>query len=157
LYRLWTFLSEATCSISDGALYFSHDKLHAVHSKEEIIALIKHARDEHLKIRVLGSGHSWSPVATSDGLIMSLYHYHGLVKHDREKKQVTLRGGTTLTEMNVILDGLGLALSNLPSISYQTIAGTIATGIVYSYNTSVVYNNMFLYYCSYSWDWHEVW
>jgi len=123
-------LSEVAYSLfSDGALYFSHDKLHVVHSKEEIIAVIKGARDEHLNIRVLGSGHSWSPIATSDGVILSLYHYHGLVNHDKEKKQVTLRGGTTLTEMNAILDGLGLAFSNLPSISDQTIAGTIATGM----------------------------
>ena len=97
------------------------------------MAVIKRAHDEHLKIRVLGSGHSWSPVATSDGLIMSLYHYHGLVSHDMEKKQVTLRGGTTLAEMNGILDGLGLGLSNLPSISAQTIAGTIATGMCTCY------------------------
>ena len=104
-----------------------------VYSKEEVVTVIKHARDEHLKIRMLGSGHSWSPVATSDGLIMSLYHYHGLVSHDLKKNQVTLRGGTILAEMNAILDGLGLALSNLPSISAQTIAGTIATGMCTCY------------------------
>ncbi|XP_065898777.1 L-gulonolactone oxidase-like isoform X2 [Dysidea avara] len=125
--------------VHNGELYFNHDDLHVVHSKEEIVAVIKRAHDEHLKIRVLGSGHSWSPVATSDGLIMSLYHYHGLVSHDMEKKQVTLRGGTTLAEMNGILDGLGLGLSNLPSISAQTIAGTIATA---THGTGIKFGNL---------------
>lgn len=166
--------------IIDGALYFSHDALQVLHSKEDIVAVVKRAHNEHLKVRVLGSGHSWSPIATSDGLTVSLHHYHGLVSHDVGKKQVTIRGGTTLSEMNTILDGLGLALSNLPSISDQTIAGTIATGMLWPSTIShemnycqlnpdfltIMHAHMIdrvitcwyvLCYCSYSWYWHQVW
>lgn len=37
--------------------------------------------------------------------------------------------GTTLRELNRELEQQGLALRNLPSISEQTVAGAIATGI----------------------------
>lgn len=100
-----------------------------VRAKEEIVAIIKHAYDKKMKIRVLGAAHSWSPIATSDGILISLYHYHGLVSHDLAKKQVRVRGGTTLVEINALLEERGLALSNLPSVSDQTIAGAIVTGL----------------------------
>lgn len=93
------------------------------------MALVKDAYDKKTKIRVLGSGHSWSPIATTDGILLSLYQYRGLVSRDLAKKQVTVRGGTTLVEINELLEEQGLALSNLPSVSDQTIAGAIVTGL----------------------------
>ena len=119
-----------------------------VQSKDEIVTLIKHAYDKKLKVRVLGSGHSWSPIATTDGVLISLYHYHGLVSHDVVKKQVTVRGGTTLAEINTLLDEQGWSLSNLPSVSDQTIAGAIATGmhncIMYCFRISYIPSVIFL-------------
>ena len=126
---IWHIVALDHVSFSDGALYFNHEKLKIVHSKDEIVTVIKHAYDKKLKVRVLGSGHSWSPIATTDGMLISLYHYRGLVSHDVAKKQVTVRGGTTLVEINALLDELGWSLSNLPSVSDQTIAGAIATGM----------------------------
>lgn len=102
-------------------------------SKEEIVALIKHAYDKKIKVRVLGSGHSWSPIAISDGMLISLHNYRGLVSRDLSKKQVTVRGGTTLVEISELLEEQGWALSNLPSVSDQTIAGAIVTGLNYNY------------------------
>ena len=102
-------------------------------SKEEIVALIKHAYDKKIKVRVLGSGHSWSPIATSDVMLISLHNYRGLVSRDLSKKQVTVRGGTTLVEISELLEEQGWALSNLPSVSDQTIAGAIVTGLNYNY------------------------
>jgi len=103
--------------------------LQLVQSKEEIVALVKHAYDKKIKIRVLGSGHSWSPIATTNGILISLYQYRGLVSRDAAKKQVTVWGGTTLVEITALLKEQGLALSNLPSVSDQTIAGAIVTGM----------------------------
>ena len=87
--------------------------------------MIKDACDEHLNIHALGSGHSWSTITISDGVMLSLYHYHKLVNHDKEKKQVTLQwrlhGGDRdecYTEWT------------RRSISDQTIAGSIATGML---------------------------
>ena len=47
---------------------------------------------------------------------------------DREKMEVTVRAGTTLSELNVLLEEYGLAMRILGSISDQTVAGAISTG-----------------------------
>lgn len=47
---------------------------------------------------------------------------------DKESRQATFRGGTTLKEVNSVLDEYGLAMSQLGSISDQTVSGAIATG-----------------------------
>ena len=52
----------------------------------------------------------------------------GLVSLDSKSQQATFRGGTTLKEVNAILEDYGLAMTQLGSISDQTVAGAIATG-----------------------------
>ena len=52
----------------------------------------------------------------------------GIVSVDREKMEVTVRAGTTLSELNVLLEEYGLAMRILGSISDQTVAGAISTG-----------------------------
>ena len=52
----------------------------------------------------------------------------GLVSVDRESQQATFRAGTTLKEVNTLLEDHGLAMSQLGSISDQTVAGAISTG-----------------------------
>ena len=47
---------------------------------------------------------------------------------DTTSLQATFRGGTTLNEVNAILEEYGLAMTQLGSISDQTVAGAIATG-----------------------------
>jgi len=47
---------------------------------------------------------------------------------DRATNQVTFGAGTTLHEVNAILDRMGLALPILGSISDQTVGGAISTG-----------------------------
>ena len=47
---------------------------------------------------------------------------------DQEKMEVTVRAGTTLSELNVLLEEHGLAMRILGSISEQTVAGAISTG-----------------------------
>jgi L-gulonolactone oxidase len=95
---------------------------------EEIQAIIADALDKGKNIRPLGSGHSWNPMASSDDIYISLYHYRGLVNVNSDKKQITVRGGTRLWEINEIAQRYNLALSVLPGISNQTIGGALATG-----------------------------
>lgn len=114
--------------LSDATVYFNPEMIRAPSTKEEVVELVKFAAENERRIRVLGSGHSWSAVARSDDLLLSLHLLTGLVAVDPEAKQVTVRAGTTLRELNTLLDNRGLALKNNPSISDQTIAGVISTG-----------------------------
>ena len=98
---------------------------------QEIVTAVQSANDDGRKLRVLGSGHSWSPIASSSDILLSLVHYSGVKALDEEGLTVTVRGGTRLSQINAALSERGYALSILPSASSQTIAGAIMTGTVF--------------------------
>ena len=60
---------------------YSQDPYLAPHTMQELVSMIKSvaatAKGEgpRRRLRVLGSGHSWSPVAKSDDLILTLCNY----------------------------------------------------------------------------------
>lgn len=80
------------------------------------------------RIKAVGSGHSFTPIAVTDGLLVHLDRLSGLVEVDHEQHTATLLGGTTIASANHLLAAQGLALSNLGDIDAQTVAGAIATG-----------------------------
>jgi L-gulono-1,4-lactone dehydrogenase len=93
-----------------------------------ISAAVKDAAAARLQVRALGSGHSFTPVAATDGLALDLSCWTGIVAADTRTGMVTVRSGTTLRELNAALGGLGLALANLGDIDAQTLAGALSTG-----------------------------
>ena len=97
-------------------------------SIEEIAATVKEVVARGTGIRVLGAGHSFSPLAATDGLHVSLERYRGLVSTDPEARTAVVRGGTWLYELGVQLAQAGLAQSNLGDIDRQSLAGAISTG-----------------------------
>ncbi|WFE95953.1 D-arabinono-1,4-lactone oxidase [Micromonospora sp. WMMD987] len=80
------------------------------------------------RIRVVGSGHSFTPIALSDGRRMELSGLRTDVRIDRNARLVTVPAGTTLRALNALLAEYGLAMPNLGDIDAQTIAGAISTG-----------------------------
>ena len=62
---------------------------------------------------------------------------------DREKLEVTVRAGTTLSELNAFLEEHGMAMRILGSISDQTVGGAISTGRYYAYTCSSQYLYMY--------------
>ena len=47
---------------------------------------------------------------------------------DKANHQVTVKAGTTFTELNQLLQEHGLVMKNLGAIPHQTVAGAISTG-----------------------------
>jgi FAD-linked oxidoreductase len=97
-------------------------------SAGEIAAAVKEAAGAGLRVRALGSGHSFTAVAATDGVAVDLSLWTGIVAADSRTGLVTVRSGTTLKALNAALDGLGLAMANLGDIDAQTIAGALCTG-----------------------------
>jgi L-gulono-1,4-lactone dehydrogenase len=97
-------------------------------NETEISAAVKDAAAAGLRVRALGSGHSFTPVAATDGLALDLSSWTGIVAADTRTGMVTVRSGTTLRELNSALGGLGLAMANLGDIDAQTLAGALSTG-----------------------------
>jgi FAD/FMN-containing dehydrogenase len=79
-------------------------------------------------MRVVGSGHSFTPIVRSDDVLMSLEAIQGVESIDRERGQVTVLGGTVLKMLGEQLFAQGLAQENLGDIDVQSISGAVSTG-----------------------------
>src|SRR5205807_10381317 len=78
-------------------------------------------------VGVVGSGHSFSDVALTDGAMISLDRMGGLIDVDRESGLVRVQAGITIRELSARVVEHGLALENLGDIDVQSIAGAIST------------------------------
>ena len=97
-------------------------------SEDELTALIAAAARENLGVRVAGSGHSFTPVVATSGLLLSLSKMQGVVSADLASKRVTVRTGTRIGDIGRALKGMGLSLANQGDIDTQAIAGALSTG-----------------------------
>ena len=77
---------------------------------------------------MVAAGHSWSEIAQTPDIMLSLHKYSGLVDVDKEKLLVTVKAGTKLRKLSELLEVEGLAMINLGSVAYQSIAGAVSTG-----------------------------
>ena len=114
--------------LAGGKFFFDPSKLLLPSSEEEVVSIVNWARINGRRLRVLGAGHSRSPLAVSEDLLLSLHNLRGVVRVDTEQKLVTVKGGTTLKELVQALHEHGLALDNLPAIVDQTVPGALVTG-----------------------------
>ncbi|MEH1026516.1 D-arabinono-1,4-lactone oxidase [Micromonospora profundi] len=80
------------------------------------------------RIRVAGSGHSFTAIALADDRRMELSELETTVSVDVERRLVTVPAGTTLQALNGLLARHRLAMPNLGDIDAQTVAGAISTG-----------------------------
>jgi len=78
-------------------------------------------------VRAVGSGHSFSDIACTDGVMVSLERLDGVLELDAERALVRVQAGITIHELSRRLLEHGLALENLGDIDVQSIAGAIAT------------------------------
>ena len=96
-------------------------------SVEEVQAALREARERGWRVRVAGSGHSFSDIACTDGLMLSLENLDRMLELDREGASVRVQAGITIHELSRRLLAEGLALENLGDIDVQSIAGAIST------------------------------
>lgn len=96
-------------------------------SEEELLAIVRQAADRGEKVKVPGSGHSFTPAAVTDGRLVRIDALKGVYSIDRSRMEVRVGAGTTLNDLNRLLAVEGLAMANLGDIAYQTVAGAIST------------------------------
>ncbi|GAA1761809.1 D-arabinono-1,4-lactone oxidase [Luedemannella helvata] len=97
-------------------------------SAAEVAAAVTGAVAAGRAVKAVGSGHSFTSAAATDGVRLELGRLSGVIAADADAGTVTVRAGTTLRQLNAALAALGLALPNLGDIDAQTIAGALATG-----------------------------
>jgi FAD/FMN-containing dehydrogenase len=97
-------------------------------SEDELAALVHAAAQQDIPVRVAGSGHSFTPVVATSGLLLSLKNMQGLVSVDLDRKRVVVRAGTRIGDIGRALKELRLSLANQGDIDTQAIAGALSTG-----------------------------
>jgi L-gulonolactone oxidase len=95
---------------------------------EQLQEAVATAARQGLRVKPVGSGHSFTPAAATDGVQLQLDRLTGVLRADRATGLVTALAGTRLRDLSETLWSLGLALPNLGDVDVQTISGAIATG-----------------------------
>ncbi|MDO8213011.1 D-arabinono-1,4-lactone oxidase [Conexibacter sp. CPCC 206217] len=93
----------------------------------EVAAALERAAEAGQRVRVAGSGHSFTDVACSDGRLLTLERMDRVLDVDRAGRRVRVEAGITLRALNAALAAHGLALENLGDVDAQTVAGAIST------------------------------
>ncbi len=106
---------------------------------EQIQSEVLRAAEEGERLRVIGNGHSFSPLCWSDDNQMSLSRFTGIESCDVQRQRVWVRAGMRLRNLVEALADRGLALENAPSNDNITLAGAIATG---THGTGAAFGNL---------------
>ena len=101
--------------------------IEAPKSVSELSAIVSRASGQGQKVKAVGSGHSFTSAAATNGRMIRLENLSGILHIDHASCQVTVGAGTRLSDLNMLLHTEGLALANLGDIAYQTVAGAIST------------------------------
>ena len=78
-------------------------------------------------VRIIGSGHSFTPLVASEGTILDLGGFSGLKSHDASRMTATIGAGTPLGALTQMLHAAGQGLPNMGDIDRQTIGGALGT------------------------------
>ncbi len=97
-------------------------------TEADLVASVQRSANDGQRVKVVGSGHSFTGVALTDGRQIVLDRYDKVVRVDHALGLVTVQAGITLRRLNRQLAMLGLAMPNLGDVEYQTISGALSTG-----------------------------
>jgi FAD-linked oxidoreductase len=106
------------------------DPRHMVLARDagDVVEAVKGAQRDGLRVKALGSGHSFSAIAVPEDIALRPPSDPDLLLVDGVTGLVTAPAGLPLHRLNVLLWERGLALPNLGDIDAQTVAGAISTG-----------------------------
>lgn len=100
--------------------------------ESEVAAILARASAAGVRVKAVGSGHSFTPLAVTDGIQLRLDRLVGIEALTPDpstgRAQVTVGAGTPLHVLNAALLARGYAMTNLGDIAEQTVAGAISTG-----------------------------
>ncbi|MEY2441324.1 MAG: hypothetical protein QOJ46_750, partial [bacterium] len=101
----------------------------------EVQEIVRLARERGVSVRAVGSGHSWSDVALTEGFLLKPTGMTRVPAPEPDfiraawagRTLVRAEGGTRVRELNAWLDSKGMAFTNLGGYDGQTIAGVTST------------------------------
>lgn len=101
-------------------------------STDDVVTAVRAAAAEGLPVKAYGAGHSFTPIAATDGVLLRLDRMDAVI-HVGERAAdgsalVRVQAGISLHDLNPRLLAAGLALPNLGDVDPQSVAGAISTG-----------------------------
>jgi L-gulono-1,4-lactone dehydrogenase len=103
-------------------------RIHHPSTEDELVAIVRDAARAGERVKVVGSGHSFTATALTDGHLVELDRYQEVLHIDHERRQATVQAGIRLRRLSERLWDFGLSMPNMGDIAYQSISGAIATG-----------------------------
>ncbi|MEU0150020.1 D-arabinono-1,4-lactone oxidase [Streptomyces sp. NPDC006288] len=97
-------------------------------SVDELVDVVLTAAEDGLTVKPVGTGHSFTATAATDGVLIRPDLLTGIREVDRTAMTVTVEAGTPLKRLNAALAREGLSLTNMGDITEQTVAGATSTG-----------------------------
>ncbi|MEU9082689.1 D-arabinono-1,4-lactone oxidase [Streptomyces sp. NPDC048357] len=94
----------------------------------ELQEAVRRAAEEGLRVKAVGTGHSFTAAAATDGVLVRPQALAGIRAIDRAAGTVTVEAGTVLKDLNRALAREGLSLTNMGDIMEQTVSGATSTG-----------------------------
>lgn len=101
--------------------------VHTPSTEAELAEIVRGAAESEQRVKVVGAGHSFTAIALTDGRLIDMSRYQGIVETDVTTGRVTVQAGTKLHRLNEELDRRGFAMPNLGDIDRQSISGAIST------------------------------
>jgi FAD-linked oxidoreductase len=96
-------------------------------SELEVVEVVRRAVAERLRVKVVGSGHSFTGIAVPDEVMVDLTRMNRVVNVDHTRGVITVQAGIVLSDLNAYLELHQLSMPNLGDVTYQTLAGAVST------------------------------
>ncbi len=97
-------------------------------SLDELAEIVRSHAESGRSLRVVGSGHSFTPIVATNSTMICLKNLQGIETVDRENYEATVLPGTKIYTLGKLLANFGMGLENQGDIDSQSLAGAIATG-----------------------------
>jgi len=118
-------MTQTTWSNWSGRISCTPDQILSPRDEAQLAHMVA---DAAAPVRMVGSGHSFTPIAASEATLLTPDHLTGLIEADPVTGLARVRAGTQLRDLGPALWQQGLSLPNQGDIDHQTIAGAISTG-----------------------------
>lgn len=111
----------------DGRLTCRPQYWHQPKTEQELVKIIKDANIKGERVKIVGAGHSWTPIHLTDGHLINLDDYSNVLQVNKEGKRIKLEAGMRLKNLVDYLETQDLALANVGHITEQSVAGAVST------------------------------
>ncbi len=111
-----------------GSVECEPARIEAPGDEAAVAQRVREAASSGDEVRVVGTGHSGTPLCETSGTLLSLDRLAGVESHDTGAGLATIGAGTKLCDLGDPLLERGLAMANLGDIDKQALAGAVGTG-----------------------------